>query len=109
MFLPLLLVAVMSMQGIQHPAQKAESLTSTEAQILVYLLPECKATRKEGFECGMELEIGPAYNQADYYTFSVYNATRKCEACSVTIGFFSVNKHTAEVIEMDSGARTSQE
>jgi hypothetical protein len=79
-------------------AQQAQSepLSKTEAEILIYLLPEAHHVRQEGMDIGWELETGSARNQKDFYNFWVVNAKRK-NGGSVTIGFFSVNKHTAEV------------
>jgi len=44
----------------------------------------------------MEQQTSAQLNQADYYYFWVYNAKRQSNG-SVTIGYYAVNKHTADV------------
>jgi hypothetical protein len=74
-----------------------EVITLTEAEILVYLLPQAQELRKQGMDVGWESQTGPKFNHDDFYTFWVVNAKRPHVEGSVTVGFFDVNKHTGEV------------
>ena len=48
-------------------------------------------------DVGWELQTSPKLNQRDFYTYWVVNSKRPNVEGSVTVGYFSVNKHTAEV------------
>ncbi len=48
-------------------------------------------------EVGWELQTSSKLDQRDFYTYWVFNLKRQNVEGSVTIGYFSVNKHTAEV------------
>jgi hypothetical protein len=77
--------------------QSAQSeISLTEAEILIYVLPDSQAVRKQRGGISWELEEGPAQNTKDLFTFWVVGPLRQGEASS-TVGFFSVNKHTADV------------
>jgi len=89
-------VSASNQRVLAAPQAQSEPLSQTEAEILIYLLPEAHQVRQEGMDIGWELQTGSAWNQKDFYGFWVVNAKRK-NVGSVTIGFFSVNKHTAEV------------
>lgn len=80
----------------QRP-QSPEPITLTEAEVLIYLLPEAQELRKQGMDVGWELQKSPKFNQKDFYTFWVVNAKRPHVEGSVTVGFFDVNKHTGEI------------
>ena len=84
-------------QSLPTPSPRAEMLSLTEAEILIYLLPEARQTRNNGMDIGWELETGPPQNTMDFYNFWVVNNERKVRIGSVTIGHFSVNKHTGDV------------
>lgn len=80
-------------------ASDSEQIALHEAEILIYLLPAAKQIRYEGMDIGWELQTAPRINQytrEDYYTFWVVNAKRT-GTFSVTVGYYSVNKHTADV------------
>jgi hypothetical protein len=87
-------------------AGPSEQISQTEAEILIYLLPEAQQVRADGMDIGWHLETSPALNQRDFYTFMVFDATRR-NAGSVTIGFFAVNKWSAEVWDVDLGRLVS--
>jgi|SRR6266702_1754117 len=74
-----------------------ELITLTEAEILVYLLPQAQELRKQHMDVGWELQTGPQFNRKDFYTFWVVNAKRPNVEGSVTVGYFDVNKHTGEI------------
>jgi hypothetical protein len=78
-------------------APSPQPITLTEAEILVYLLPQAQELRKQGMDVGWELQTGPKFNRKDFYTFWVVNAKRPNVEGSVTVGYFDVNKHTGEV------------
>lgn len=82
-------------------AQSQDTVTKAEAEILIYLMPASKELRRQGFAVGWDVR-----EKEDAFSFFVYNAARKCsKGCSVTVGYFSVNKHTAEVTDLDQGKR----
>jgi hypothetical protein len=98
-FLVLLSLNVTWPQGQEAlPKQsfQAEMISLTEAEILVYLLPQAQEVRKQRGNVSWELEAGPLQNTKDFYTFWVVGPRRQGEA-SNTIGYFSVNKHTADI------------
>ncbi len=78
--------------------QVATPIALYEAEILVYLLPQAQEVRRQGWEIGWELQRGREAGGADFFVFHVYNATRPSSG-SVTIGYFAVNRQTAEVWE----------
>jgi len=82
---------------------KAESITLYEAEVLIYLLPEAHEVRSQGMDVGWEQQQSPSLNLDDFFVFWVVNAKRKDVHGSVTIGFFSVNKHTADIWDNDLG------
>ena len=78
-------------------AASAEQIAPYEAEILLCLLPQAQELRKRGMDVGWELQTSPELNQRDFYTYWVFNSKRRNVEGSVTIGYFSVNKHTADV------------
>jgi hypothetical protein len=88
-------------------ADNATTLTPTEARILVYLSPVGEEERGVGLDIAMEAQSSPHLNQADYYYFWVYNAKRELANGSVTIGYYAVNKHTADVWDTDEKRKLS--
>jgi hypothetical protein len=97
------LVIVSTFAGFRLTAQpaklaaSAEQIAPYEAEILVYLLPQAQELRKQGMDVGWELQTSPKLNQRDFYTYWVFDSKRRNVEGSVTVGYFSVNKHTAEV------------
>lgn len=79
-----------------------EQIALHEAEILIYLLPQARELRNQGMDIGWELETSPQLNQKDFYTFWVVNSKRPNVEGSVTIGYFSVNKHNADVWDDDN-------
>jgi hypothetical protein len=45
----------------------------------------------------------PRLNQRDFYTYWVVNSKRPNVESSVTVGYFGVNKHTAQLWDDDNG------
>jgi hypothetical protein len=76
---------------------KPEQIARYEAEILIYVLPQGQELRNQGMEIGWELQTSSKLNQQDFFTFWVFNSKRPNVEGSVTIGYFSVNKHSAEV------------
>ena len=100
----LLIISLVVLLGsIERPwaTEPPELLSLCEAEILIYLMPVSQELRKQGFDVGWELENTPP--GSDSFHFWVYNAKRKCQGCSVTIGSFAVNKNTAEIENLDLG------
>jgi len=90
-----------------------EQLSYHDAEILIYLLPVAKETRARGADISWERQSSPRLNQSDYFVFWVTNA-RPNPYGSSTIGYFAVNKHTADLWEcggdeIDREAVTSAE
>jgi len=96
-------VILSAFAGFRFAAQSAKLATSAEqiapheAEILIYLLPQAQELRKQGMDVGWELQTSPKLNQRDFYTYWVVNSKRPNVEGSVTVGYFSVNKYTAEV------------
>ena len=90
-------IAPGSNQNSQLTPAQPQLIALYEAEILIYLLPEAHEVRRQGMEIGWELQANPAYNLEDFYVFWIVNAKRPRVHGSVTIGFFGVNKHTADV------------
>ncbi len=95
--IPLLATRSVSVGSPGSPAPQSVSLC--EAEILVYLLPQAHDLRADGMDVAWALETGPELNQKDFYNFWVVNAKRKGHSGSVTVGYFSVNKYTADVLD----------
>src|SRR5208282_5971655 len=79
-----------------------EEIATREAEILIYLLPQAQELRKQGMDIRWELQTSPKLNQRDFYTYWIVNSKRPNVEGSVTVGYFSVNKHTAEVWDNDN-------
>src|SRR5258708_25352859 len=100
-----LFVVLAVFAGFKLAAQSAKQTTSPEqiapheAEILIYLLPQAQELRKHGMDVGWELQTSLKLNQRDFYTYWVVNSKRPNVEGSVTVGYFSVNKHTAEVCD----------
>jgi hypothetical protein len=90
-------------QDTSQKTTSALTLSVTDAKILLYLSPAAKAVRKTGFDVALELQTSEAHNKTDYYVFYMFNSKRKCEGCSPTIGYYAVNKHTADIRDLNQG------
>ena len=103
-----LFVVLLVFAGFKLAAQTAkvatspEQIDSHEAEILIYLLPEAQELRKRGMDVEWELQASSKLNQRDFYTYWVFNSKRPNVEGSVTVGYFSVNKHTADVWDDDN-------
>lgn len=86
---------------LRADACRASALEMHEAEILIYFLPVAQSTRKAGWQIGWELQTNPKFNQKDFFVFYVYNSTRPSNG-SLTIGYFAVDKHTAEVLDTNA-------
>jgi hypothetical protein len=86
-------------QSQPAPCQPSE-LNQYDAEILLYLLPASVTVRGNGKKVGWELQRNPVLNQKDFYVFYLYDLGAPDHG-SPTIGYFAVNKHTAEVWHMD--------
>ena len=75
---------------------RSSQLTVYDAEILLSLLPESRATRKRGGTVAWELQSSTKLNQKDFYIFYVYDLSAPRYG-SPTIGYFAVNKHTAQI------------
>ena len=82
-------------------AEKPKPLSTRDAEWLLHSVPAAVELQQQGFNLGRELQTSSAFNQRDWFIFWAYNATRKCDGCSVTVGHFAVNRHTGEVFDMD--------
>jgi len=102
MFLGLIFVSYRS-----EANETPKDLSLSEAKILVFASPFAEALRRTGTDIGVELQTSSELNQADYYYFWVYNAKRVHSGGSVTVGYYAINKHTADVWNVDTGRRES--
>jgi hypothetical protein len=102
----LLLVVLFVVTDRSNAAENTTILSATEARILVYVSPVGEGLRASGSDIAMEQQTSAQLNQADYYYFWVYNAKRQSNG-SVTIGYYAVNKHTADVWDTVEQKRTS--
>ncbi len=84
-----------------------EQLAYHDAEILIYLLPVAKETRSRGSDIAWERELSARLNQSDYFVFWVTNA-RPNPYGSSTIGYFAVNKRTADVWECGGSGETDR-
>lgn len=82
-------------QSKQTPCQSTE-LTKYDAEILLCLLPASMALRHKGRSVAWEEQTSSAMNRKDFYVFYVYDASASVNS-SPTVGYFAINKHTAEV------------
>lgn len=78
-----------------HPSE----LSKYDAEILLYLLPASVTVRHNGRKVAWEEQTSSALNQKDFYVFYVYDLSAP-DYGSPTIGYFAINKHTAEVWDM---------
>jgi hypothetical protein len=104
------LIAVTSLLGAanSHPVQQSQSaplnsaiesqdLALYEAEILIYLIPSAREDRRVGRSVTWVLEDSAKLNQRDFFNFWVLGPPNPYG--SSTIGYFSVNKHSAEVVD----------
>jgi len=75
------------------------TITISEAEDLINLLPATKELRAEGMDVKWDVQAVPTMNNRDYYFFWIYNATAQKERDigSISVGNYAVNKHTADV------------
>ncbi|MBU6509553.1 MAG: hypothetical protein KGL98_05075 [Gammaproteobacteria bacterium] len=92
-------------KGVTTPAD-ANEISIVEAKILIYVSPVGERVRANRSDIAMELQTSTKLNQSDYYFFWVYDSERHSNG-SVTVGYYAVNKHTAEVWDMDEDSRLS--
>jgi len=88
---------------LQSPVTSCQptELNEYDAEILVYLLPTSVMTRANGRKVGWELQSNPELNQKDFFVFYVYDLSAP-DSGSPTIGYFAINKHTADVWDMSA-------
>lgn len=97
------LVSVLIQAGVgkdQRNARTVETITATEASLLVYLVPHAERIRDAGMDGGLELQTNPKLNQREFYYFWLYNRTLEGPG-SLTVGYYAVNKHSATVWDLD--------
>jgi hypothetical protein len=83
------------------PCQPSE-LTKYDAEVLLYVLPASVNVRHAGGKEGWEEQTSSALNHRDFFVFYVYDLSTP-DSASPTVGYFAINKHTAEV--WDIGAK----
>lgn len=97
----LLFISSCLLMSRSRAADNTTTLSEVEAKILVYVSPVGEAQRDKGLDIAMEAQSSAQLNQTDYYYFWVYNSKREQSNSSVTIGYFAVNRHTADVWDTD--------
>jgi hypothetical protein len=103
-----ILSLVIPKKAVTQPSQTSSSpepIALYEGQILIYLLPQGRELRNQGMDIRSELQTNQKLNQQDFYTFQVFNSKRTNVQGSTTIGYFSVNKHAAEIWDDDNQKR----
>jgi hypothetical protein len=78
-----------------------ELVTLAEAEILMYLLPHAHENRSNNRDVASQLQTSPQLNQTDFYCFWVTGTNPPAGTGSVTVGYFAVNKHTADIQDYD--------
>ena len=99
--LPCIAAAAGDTPGQQHGAK----ISRAEAEILLYLMPVSKQVRREGFDVSWEIQ----QETEGSFRFWLYNAKRNCKGCSVTIGYYTVNRTTFDVTDDDGKVVSDQE
>ena len=84
----------------------AQEISVTDSKILLYVSPIGETVRAMGSDIAMQRQTSVKLNQADYYFFCVYDSERHSNG-SVTVGYYAVNKHTAQVWDMDDNKQLS--
>ena len=95
-----ILLLVIPKNAVSQPSQTSSSpepIALYEGEILIYLLPQGRELRNQGMDIGSEVQPNQKLDQQDFYTFQVFNSKRTNVQGTTTIGYFSVNKHTAEI------------
>jgi hypothetical protein len=95
-----ILLLVIPKNAVSQPSQTSSSpepIALYEGEILIYLLPQGRELRNQGMDIGSEVKPNQKLDQQDFYTFQVFNSKRTNVQGTTTIGYFSVNKHTAEI------------
>lgn len=78
------------------------SISLEEADIVIYVLPQCVESRNRGIDVQwVSWEPKAGYNTADYYFFEVRAEKATGRGWSGIIGHFGVNKHTADARSID--------
>lgn len=108
LWLVVYLVGVLAIRAQESTHPLPEVISLTDAEILIYLLPQARDVRNQGGEISWKLESGVSQNTRDFYNFWVVGPLKPGEA-SNTIGYFSVNKQTAEIWNAVLGKRISDE
>jgi len=94
--------------GVSSGAQENQTVLSlSEAKTLVFVSPIAEDLRRRGTDIGIELQTSSKLKQTDYYYFWVYNTKRTHSGGSVTIGYYAVSKHTADLWDVVTGKRVS--
>jgi len=101
---PVLLLALAIHSDSALPTFKPESIALHEAEILIYIMPAAQEVRKQGWDIGWELQTSPDLNQKNYFVFWVVNSKRPNVNGSVAIGYYSVNKNTADIWDDNFGS-----
>jgi len=96
---PLSLIRASDVTGVNRDENLSPTITISEAEDLINLLPATKELRAKGMDVKWDVQALPTMNNRDYYFFWIYNATAQKERDigSISVGNYAVNKHTADV------------
>ncbi len=101
----LFIIAGVALQGYRaSAASSATTLSATEAEVLVYVSPAGEQVRARGTDVAMDVQTSHELNQEDYFYFWVYD-TQPNPNGSATIGYYAVNKYTADVWDVSVDER----
>lgn len=100
----LMILAVLASGQAASPSigpDASHEITVYDTEILIYLLPEAHQVRAAGRDIAWVLQTNNKLDQANFYYFWVIDTVHKNAVGSVTVGYFSVNKWTADVEDDD--------
>jgi hypothetical protein len=85
--------------GANRDENLSPTITISEAEDLINLLPATKELRAKGMDLKWDVQAVPTMNNRDYYFFWIYNVTaqRERDIGSISVGNYAVNKRTADV------------
>lgn len=84
---------------VNRDENPSPTITISEAEDLIDLLPATKELRGKGMEVKWDVQAVQTMNNKVYYFFWIYNVTaqKQGDIGSISIGNYAVNKHTADI------------
>src|SRR6185437_6392029 len=85
-----------AMSTTQSALGRTSAISLSEAEILIYVMPDSVAIRDKGRDVILEVTTSAELNQSDYYFFDV--SFTGPTAASRLVGHYAINKRTADVL-----------